>query len=239
MGKAVKDIYGRRIGQVVGLIVDTKNRVEAIEVELGSGEFVAIPCYQVAIEGSSIIRIPTWRVEVEDFHKEADAVQQRLIALDELLDAGEITQSLYDELRKDHESIMKSLEDRKKGLIESLKRKASDLDQQLKSLERILATTKMLHRAGQISESTYKVSIEYIIQGLSHVKAEKKDLEAHLNELLSVKKPEPPVPAVSEDKVLSITREEEAVGSPQEAEHVSPPPQPEVLRVKVIDEGAE
>ncbi|MEM1538001.1 MAG: CdvA-like protein [Candidatus Nezhaarchaeales archaeon] len=257
IGKPLKDIYGRHMGWVVGFMADSKNRVKAVEVELGNGEFVTIPCSQVAIGDNAVVNIPSWRVEVEEFHREAEAVQQRLIALDELLEAGEITKDIYDELRKSHESVMSELENKKKDVVEGLKKKALELDYRLKDLERILAATKMLHRANQISEATYKVSVEHLIQGLSRVKAEKKDLEAHLNELLSLKKPEPRPPLVIEEKTPSVLSEE--VG--REAQHVSPPQvapvgqastqqvasqqqvapveKREVLHVKIVDEEAE
>lgn len=224
--KVVKDPYGRQVGFLVGFATDSRNKVRAVEVEHGDGDFASYPCSQIMIEGDSVILMPVWEMEAEAFHEEFGLVQRRIMALDDMVKTGEVSQSIYDELHKEYEAVMKQLEEQRKTLIEDLRRRASELEHQIRELEKFLASTKMLYKTAEINEQTYKVSVDSIQGGLNRTKAEKKDVEACLEELMKTRKPHlaPQLEGVKPTPGLML---------PKEAR-----PPSDVLKVQVIDKEA-
>lgn len=218
IGKPAKDIYRRYIGYVVGITLDSNGRLNSVGIDRG-GSFEEFSSNQIVIEDDSLILIPSWKMEAEKLKKEHDLTLKRFQALDELLKNHEIPEYVYNELCSQYRSSLAKLEEEHKALIESLKERVKELEAHIHHLERFLGHLKVQHKAGEISDETYRLASEYLNSVIAKTLQEKKDVESTLNLLTSPPKepayeqaPMPePSPAVGEGEeplVVKVVHED-------------------------------
>jgi len=201
LGKPVVDSYGRSMGRIVGLVADVKNEVGQVEIELGNGDFFNCPSYQVSFKGNEATYIYQWKIDADHVAKELDLAMRRLRALDDLFRIGEIPKDIYDDFRKQHESAVSQLKERRQTLVNGLKDRIGRLNLQIRELQTFLASLKMQHTTGDLEDGIYKEASSSIEAGLSRTFSEKEDIEAVVDDLLALdrkppetKSPEPRFP---------------------------------------------
>ncbi|RJX16415.1 PRC-barrel domain containing protein [Candidatus Bathyarchaeota archaeon] len=183
IGKPAKDLYGRYIGYVVGITLDSEGRLHSVGVDRGGGLFEEFSRSQIMVEGDTLILIPNWKIEAENFKKEYGLTHSRFQALDELLRNNEIPEYVYEELCKEYKNSISKLEENQKNLIETLKGKIDEIDKHVKHLEKFLGHLKVQHKTGEIGDETYKIASEYLISGIEKALKEKEDIQQFLKYL--------------------------------------------------------
>ncbi len=178
LGKPLQDPYGRAYGKVVGISANLKDEVTAVGVEVGNGEFVQCAGERLSISSDSLVLVPSWKQEAEEFRRQFEIVTRRLRALDELFSVGDIQRDIYEDLRKQHEDAINELKDRRKQILETLSQRTGVLSLQLRQLQTHLAGDKMLHASGEFDDVSYKAASEAIDTGLIRAMAEKKEVES-------------------------------------------------------------
>jgi polyhydroxyalkanoate synthesis regulator phasin len=113
-----------------------------------------------------------WKDAFEKINIELDLTKRKKQALDDLLNAGRISQSTYDCLCKDINEEINQIEARRKALAEKTASKISELEEQLQTLEFFLATTEMAYVAGEISSELYSPESNALNLGLEATKQE-------------------------------------------------------------------
>ncbi len=196
LGKPVLDGYGRAMGRIVGLAADVKNEVGQVEIELGNGDFFSCPSFQVSFKEAAATYIYQWKIDADHVARELDIAIRRVRALDDLYRIGEIPKDIYDDFRKQHESAVNQLKDRRQILVNGLKDRIGRLNLQIKELQTFLASLKMQHTTGDLEDAVYKGASSSIEAGLGRTFAEKEDIEAIIDDLLSLdrKPPESKLP---------------------------------------------
>ena len=192
LGKSVSDVYGRNVGNVVGLTMDDRGEIATIGVEHGNGTFGTYDSNHVMVEGGAIILIPVWKVDAEKLMKEFALAHKRLQALDSLMHEGRITQYVYSDLRKAYETATNELEEVRKTLIEKLKARGDDVEFQVRDMEKFLANIEVQHMTGEIDDEAYQLAADSLKLGLSQLVAEKKDVETILTEITHPEAAPPP-----------------------------------------------
>ena len=177
LGKHLQDPYGRAYGKFVGISANLKDEVTAVGIEVGNGEFAQFPGDRLSIAGDSLVLLPSWKLDSEEFRKEFEIVTRRLKALDELFSVGDIQRDVYEDLRKQHEDAINELKGKRKQIMENLNQRTNALSTQLRQLQTHLAGNKMLHASGEFDDASYKAASEAIETGLIHAVAEKKEVE--------------------------------------------------------------
>jgi sporulation protein YlmC with PRC-barrel domain len=183
LGKSVSDVYGRNVGNIVGLTMDDRGEIATIGVEHGNGKFGTYDSNHVMVEGGTIVLIPVWKVDAEKLMKEFALSHKRLQALDSLMNEGRITQYVYSDLRKAYEAATSELEEVRKTLIEKLKVRADEVESQIRDMEKFLANIEVQHMTGEIDDEAYQLAADSLKLGLSQLVAEKKDVETLLTEI--------------------------------------------------------
>ncbi|MHC1590244.1 MAG: CdvA-like protein [Candidatus Hecatellaceae archaeon] len=207
IGKPAKDIYHRYIGYVVGITLDSNGCLNSVGVDRG-GSFEEFSSNQVIIEDETLVLVPNWKTEAEKFRKEHDLTLKRFQALDELLKNHEIPEYVYNELCSQYKNSLTKLEEEHKALIDGLNGRIRELENHIHHLERFLGHLKVQHKAGEISDETYKLASEYLNSVIDKTIQEKKDVENTLNLLVSPpKEPEynKPEPAQEPPKPEELT----------------------------------
>src|SRR5881397_583597 len=177
LGRPLQDPYGRAYGRIVGISANLKDEVTAVGVEVGNGEFVQCPGDRLSISTDSLVLLPAWKQEADDFRKEFEIVTRRLKALDELFSVGDIQRDVYEDLRKQHEDAINQLREKRVGILETLSQRTGTLSTQLRQLQTHLAGNKMLHASGEFDDISYKAASEAIDTGLLRAMAEKKEVD--------------------------------------------------------------
>ena len=178
LGRPLQDPYGRAYGRVVGISANLKDEITAVGVEVGNGEFVQCPGERLTISGESLVMVPSWKQEAEEFRKEFEVVTKRLRALDELFSVGDIQRDVYEDLRKQHEDAINQLKSKRTQILETLTQRTGTLSTQLRQLQTHLAGNKMLHASGEFDDTNYRAASEAIDTGLIRAMAEKKEVDA-------------------------------------------------------------
>ncbi|WP_309492906.1 CdvA-like protein [Candidatus Hecatella orcuttiae] len=199
IGKPARDTYRRYIGYVVGVTLDPDGQLHSVGVDRG-GSFEEFSRAQIIVEGDTLILVPSWKIEAENFKKDNDLTQRRFRALDELLKSQEIPSHVYEELCQQYKDSLTKLEEAHKNLIESLNRKISDLEHHVKNLERFLGHLKVQHKTGELGDETYKLASDYLISVINSTINEKRDIEATLNSLTVPQNQEYPKLEVKEER---------------------------------------
>ena len=177
LGRPLQDPYGRAYGKVVGISANLRDEITGVGVEVGNGEFVQCPGDRLSISADSLVLLPAWKLDADDFRKEFDIVTRRLRALDELFSVGDIQRDVYEDLRKQHEDAINQLKGKRVEILETLSQRTGTLSTQLRQLQTHLAGNKMLHASGEFDDINYKAASEAIDAGLVRAMAEKKEVD--------------------------------------------------------------
>ena len=132
-----------------------------------------------------------WKDAFEKINIELDLTKRKKQALDDLLNAGRISQSTYNCLCKDVNEEISEIEARRKALAEKTASKISELEEQLQTLEFFLANTEMAYVAGEISSELYSPESNALNLGLEATKQELNWIKEVIIQLVP-KEPTPP-----------------------------------------------
>lgn len=113
-----------------------------------------------------------WKDAFEKINLELDVTQKKKQALDDLLNAGRISQPTYDTLCKGLDDELADIEIRRKALTEKMASKLGELEQQLHALEFFLAHTEMAYVAGETSSELYAQESSALDMGLEATRQE-------------------------------------------------------------------
>ncbi len=180
VNRPVKDSYGRYVGFVVGFSVDTAGELTTVGVDHGNGDFREYPSERLVSTSEGFIVIPEWKVGCEALGKELDGVKKRAKALQDLAREGEIPQSIYQEMMAKYSEQTDKTQESYKSLMEGMVVRVSELEEQKETLERFLANLKVQFRAGEIDESSFKVSSDCCQAMLNRNSQERGELEKTL-----------------------------------------------------------
>src|SRR3989475_13299278 len=192
LGRPLQDPYGRAYGKVVGISANLRDEIIAVVVEVGNGEFVQCPGDRLSISTDSLVLLPAWKQEADDFRKEFEIVTRRLKALDELFSVGDIQRDVYEDLRKQHEDAINQLKAKRAEILETLSQRTGTLTTQVRQLQTHLACNKMLHASGEFDDLSYKAASEAIDTGLVRAMAEKKEVDTIFSYLGKLDTANPP-----------------------------------------------
>ena len=113
-----------------------------------------------------------WKDAFEKINLELNVAKKKKQALDDLLNAGRISQSTYDALCKGLDDDLADIEVRRKALTEKMASKLGELEQQLQTLEFFLAHTEMAYVAGETSSELYAQESSALDMGLEATRQE-------------------------------------------------------------------
>jgi chromosome segregation ATPase len=190
LGQVVRDEYGRSLGKLVAVFADVSGNVEAIEIAVNDYELVKVGAERIVRTPDALVILPEWKVAAIDVENRLDRVKKRMRSLEELNRKGMIPTHAYEELRKKLDAEFKKVREDSAKVRELLKTKINELDDQIIRYERAIANVYVLYMSNEVSEQSYKASMDFLRNAKSKCLDEKKDVEKHL-ELLSKLEAEP------------------------------------------------
>jgi polyhydroxyalkanoate synthesis regulator phasin len=172
----------------------------------------------------------SWKYSFEKVSKELELAKKKKQALDDLFNTGKISQSTYDDLNKSLSEAIAEIEARQKGLAEKMTAKITDLEQQIKTLEKFLANTEIEYVAGEIDGELRERESSALTLGLEAAKQQLDVIKEAVSDLFPEEArfvlPPPPAETVEQagEETLETSVEpqiEAPVEVPEEVEPVA------------------
>ncbi|OGD53532.1 hypothetical protein A3K80_07135 [Candidatus Bathyarchaeota archaeon RBG_13_38_9] len=210
IGEMVKDSSGKELGKLLGITSDVKGHISSVTVELVHGDFVNIPSNRLTMKNNSPMVLQDWIVEAEEISRELDLLRRRDRALIELRASGDIDESTYDRLKDQYGQAKDELLKRSETVIDKLAERVKQLDDQIKTVQSLMANNKMQYTSGEINENVYCNANESIQGALKRFHFERDELLGKINVLISSRdSAEEPVHQQYEEKELPIIEQVE------------------------------
>jgi len=108
------------------------------------------------------------------------------MALDQLIQSGEISQRVYDELLREYKSKHDEYASKIREFEIALRSRLEELDENLRTLELYVADLEVRKVTGKIPEEAYAVLIDNLNRTRARVESEKKDIEELLKFIASL-----------------------------------------------------
>ncbi|MEM2118687.1 MAG: CdvA-like protein [Candidatus Bathyarchaeia archaeon] len=124
-----------------------------------------------------------WKRLLKRLNEEYEVARKKRCALDSLLDAGKISQSTYDMFSLEVSEAITEVERQQKALAERMKAKMVELEEQIKTLEILLANFELQHAVGEVDEEVYQREVNVLSMGLDVSRQELATIKAAVDEL--------------------------------------------------------
>jgi uncharacterized protein (DUF342 family) len=183
LGHSVVDTYGRVLGRVIGIERNTFGELESVQVEATGGQIAIAKARQIALTPKSITLTPEWKLESEDIISELSLLRKRISALESLKETKEIDNEIYSELVDSQKAGYFDKVKTAEALAASMKRRLSEVTDNISSLTRYLVNAKLDHKSGDLDDESLRIAQGSIEPTLRPLIAEKADLSGSLKTL--------------------------------------------------------
>jgi len=183
IGHAATDIYGRKIGRVVALSLNTDGELRSIEIQPEGSELLRYPSDCIMLDKDALILLPQWKVETEAICKELKFIEKRVYALNELVRDRELPTEVYQEFQRKQKAALIEIREKGESLLHELKEKMQKIADEVAELTSFLVSLKLEYKAGEIDKESLDSAHQAVEPSLKAAVAEKKDIENALTEL--------------------------------------------------------
>jgi aminopeptidase N len=133
----------------------------------------------------TVLKLISWKHSFKKLNEENEMAKKKKQALDNLLNAGRISQSTYDQFNDEIDEAIAEIERQQKGLLEKMNSKMEELEEQIKTLERLLANFEIQHVTGEVDDEVYQSEIGVLSMGIETAKQELDSVKEAVNQLSS------------------------------------------------------
>jgi len=126
----------------------------------------------------------SWKSSFRKLSEEYETAKKKKQALDGLLDTGKISQSTYDLFNTEIAEAVTDIEKQQKALLQKMDAKMCELEEQIKTLEILLANFEIQHVTGEVDEEVYQREINVISIGLETSRQELEAIRSATDQLL-------------------------------------------------------
>jgi len=194
----------------------------------------------------TVLKLISWKHSFESLAEEFEMTKKKKEALNNLLDAGKISQPTYDSFNEKIDEAVAEIERRQRALLEKMNSKVRELEDHTRTLEMLLANFEIKHVTGEIDEEVYQREISLLSTGLEVARQELDTAKEAINQLSSnlpvtptdivtpeeielqttesVEAPEPEIAGVEE--TVSVVESEETLEENVEQNLPEPPVEP-------------
>ena len=133
----------------------------------------------------TVLKLISWKHSFRKLNEENEMAKKKKQALDNLLNTGRISQSTYDLFNNEIDEAIAEVERQQKGLLEKMNSKMEELEEQIKTLERLLANFEIQHVTGEVDDEVYQSEIGILSMGIETAKHELDVVREAVNQLSS------------------------------------------------------
>jgi len=125
----------------------------------------------------------SWKHSFSRLNEEYELTRKKRQALSNLLDTGKISQSTHSLFTREIDEAVAEIDNQRKALMEKMASKAMELEEQVRTLEILLANFEIQHVTGEIDDETYHRETELLCTGIETSKKELDDVQGAVNQL--------------------------------------------------------
>jgi hypothetical protein len=114
----------------------------------------------------------SWKYSFKRLKEEHEIANKKKKALDNLFETGKISQTTRDSFNQDIIATIAEVEKQQKGLLSKMGLKTTELQDQIKTLETLLANYEIQHAVGEIEDDLYQREINLLSSGLESARTE-------------------------------------------------------------------
>lgn len=143
----------------------------------------------------------SWKYSLEKINGELELAKKKKEALDKLFDEGKVSQPTYNSFSDEVSEAIAEIESKQNALVEKMKAKISELEQQMKTLEYLLVNSEIRHVSGELEEDAYNRECNVLSLGLETTREELNEIKGAISNLSegATDLPQPPSMLVEED----------------------------------------
>lgn len=180
IGQTVTDLYGRKVGILVGMYSDVDGRVSSFEVMINDAFYETIPSERFEHNVEGLKFLPEWLVEARKLERKLDIIRKRFKSMEELFKKNQIPQHAYRELREKYSKDLEKLKIEVKSVREVLRKRVYELENLVLHIEKALTHLLISYTSGELPENGFKASAEFMRFARQAALEEKKDVEKHI-----------------------------------------------------------
>ncbi|MEM4506176.1 MAG: CdvA-like protein [Ignisphaera sp.] len=195
LGQSISDVYGRKIGVVVGIYSEVDGRVTALEVMINDSTYETIPAERLETKDDGVKVLPEWLVETQKLERKLDILRKRVKALEELYKKNQVPQHAYKELKEKFDKEINKVKAEVKSLKDTIRKRQYEIENFIIHIEKAMTNLMISYTSGELPENGFKVSADFMRYAKQTALDEKKDIEKHISllskleeELMSVLK---------------------------------------------------
>ncbi|MEM3566151.1 MAG: CdvA-like protein [Candidatus Bathyarchaeia archaeon] len=114
----------------------------------------------------------SWKRSFERLNSEYETVMKKRQALNSLLESGRISRPTYELFESEMNEAIAEIERQRKALMDKMAVKARELEEQVRTLEKLLANFEIQHVGGEIEEEVYQREVSILSMGLESTRQE-------------------------------------------------------------------
>jgi hypothetical protein len=141
------------------------------------------PLLRLKMDGA--LKLISWKRSFEILNEEFETVKKKKQALDNLLNTGRISHSTFDFFNREIDEAIEQIEKQRKALLEKMNSKTEELEEQIKTLERLLANFEIQHVSNEVNEEVYQREISLLSIGIENARLELDAIKEAVNKLSS------------------------------------------------------
>ena len=127
----------------------------------------------------------SWKRSFERLNSEYETVTKKRQALNSLLESGRISRPTYEVFESEINETIAEIERQKRVLLDKMAVKAKELEEQIKTLEKLLANFEIQHVGGEIEEEVYQREMALLSMGLESTRQELNNIKETIEKLTS------------------------------------------------------
>ncbi|MCS7111762.1 MAG: CdvA-like protein [Sulfolobales archaeon] len=180
LGQTVVDLYGRKVGILVGIYSDVDGKVSSFEIMTNDASYETITAERFERDADGFKLLPEWLVEAKKLERKLDILRKRFKSMEELSKKNQIPQHAYRELKERYSKDLDKLRIEIKNLKDILRKRTYELENFVLHIEKAFTHLLISYTSGELPENGFKVSAECMRSAKQAALDEKKDVEKHM-----------------------------------------------------------
>ncbi len=187
LSSQITDIYGRSMGEIVGLTFDLEGKIESIGVSESAGRFTVYPGNRILKHESEIVVIPEWRAEAQNLARQRDALSKREKAIEDLARSHDLDPRAFEEMTAQIQAARATLE----RLGQKVSERLTEIETRHRKVSDFVEATKVQRATAEIDEWTYSVMTEFARTQLETDSTELEELRSAMRYLEDIETKDP------------------------------------------------
>lgn len=135
------------------------------------------------VTSCTVQKLISWKHSFSRLNEEYELAKKKKQALANLLETGKISQTTHSLFTREIDEAVAEIDGQRKALLGKMASKAMELEEQIRTLEILLANFEIQHVADEVDDETYHRETELLSTGLETARRELDDVQYAVNQL--------------------------------------------------------